>query len=133
MSQDSPAPNYLAFIIEDDARLASICSITLEQANYETEIIQDGQIAIQRLAAVIPDVVILDLHLPSVSGADILKQIRADQRLTRTRVIIITADLFRAETLRPQADAVLIKPVSPIRLQGLITKLRTSPTAKPNK
>lgn len=133
MSHNQSSSNYLAFIIEDDFKLASICSITLEQANYETEIIHDGQIAIQRLAVVIPDVVILDLHLPSVSGADILKQIRADQRLSRTQVIIITADLFRAETLRPQADAVLIKPVSPIRLQGLISKLRTAHNPKPLK
>ncbi|NJN97938.1 MAG: response regulator, partial [Anaerolineales bacterium] len=94
-------------------------------------IIQDGQVALQWLAATIPDVVILDLHLPSVSGAGVLKQIRADQRLTQTMVIIITADLYRAETLRDQADIILIKPISPIRLQDLITKLRTSQITKP--
>jgi hypothetical protein len=58
------------------------------------------------------DVVILNLHLPFVSGADILKRIRAD-------------------ALCGQANAVLFKPISFIQLQNLATDLHTSQTAKP--
>jgi len=123
--------NFRALIIEDDPKLAAIFSTALQQANYETEIIQDGQIAARRLAVIVPNVVILDLHLPFVSGTEILTQIRADQRLARTQVIIVTADLFRAEALRDQADAVLVKPVGFIRLQNLVAKLQSSQIAKP--
>jgi CheY-like chemotaxis protein len=129
MTDLSPS-NFLALIIEDDPKLAAIFSMALQQANYETKIIQDGQVAVQQLAITIPEVVILDLHLPFVSGADILTQIRADPRLARTQVIVVTADLFRAEALRDQANAVLLKPVGFIRLQNLVAKLQASQIAK---
>lgn len=132
MSEDHARSNFLAIIIEDAPELATIFEITLQGANYETEIVQDGQLAIQRLAVIVPDVVILDLHLPLISGIDVLKQIRADQRLAQTQVIIITADLFRAEALRDQADAILIKPVSLIRLRDLVTNLSASRLTKPS-
>lgn len=89
-----------------------------------------GGLAIQHLAVTLPDVVILDLHLPFVSGADVLQQIRADPRLARTQVIIITADLFRAEALRDQTDAILLKPIGFIRLQNLVAKLQALQIAK---
>lgn len=126
MSENMSRSNPLAVIIEDDPDLAVLFELTLRGANYETEIIQDGEAALQRLAVVIPDVVILDLHLPFISGVDVLKQIRADQRLARTKVIIATADLYRAEALRAQADFILIKPVSLIRLRDLVANLSGS-------
>jgi DNA-binding response OmpR family regulator len=131
MTKDPSSQNFLALIIEDDPKLATIFSLAFQRAGYETEIIEDGRTATERLAAIIPDVVILDLHLPYVSGADILKRIRANERLAHTQVIVMTADLFRADALRGQADAVLFKPISFIQLQNLATKLRTSQTAKP--
>lgn len=123
MSKNMFHPGPLAVIIEDDPDLATLFEIILQGANYETEIIQDGEAATQRLGAVTPDVVILDLHLPFISGVDVLKQIRADERLARTQVIITTADLYRAEALRAQADFILIKPVSLIRLRDLVANL----------
>lgn len=116
--------NPLALIIEDDAKLSTIFSEALRMAEFETEIIQDGQIALERLADTIPAVVVLDLHLPHVSGRDILKQIRADERLDQTRVIVATADAVVAESLRDQADLVLVKPISFNQLRDLATRLR---------
>ncbi|MCL4302351.1 MAG: response regulator [Anaerolineae bacterium] len=130
MTEDLSPSNFLVLIIEDDPKLAAIFSAAFQQANYKTEIIQDGQLATQQLANTIPEVVILDLHLPFVSGADILTQIRADPRLAHTHVVVVTADLFRAEALRDQADAVLFKPVGFIRLQNLVAKLQASQIAK---
>lgn len=129
---ESPSPqNLLALIIEDDPKLATIFSAAFEQANYQTEVIQDGQTALERLAALVPDLVILDLHLPFVSGMDILQRIRADERLAHAHVIVVTADLFRADAIGDQADAILFKPISFIRLQNLAAQLHTSQTAKP--
>ena len=128
MSKISPPKNFLAFIIEDDPKLAAIFAIALQRANYETEIIPDGQIATRRLAISSPDVIILDLHLPYVSGLDILKQIRAHQHLAQTYIIIVTADMFRAENLSDRADMVLVKPISFTRLQNLATYLQATQT-----
>jgi DNA-binding response OmpR family regulator len=115
--------NPFALIIEDDTKSATIFSEALRQAKFETEIVLDGYIALERLTATIPAVVLLDLHLPYASGMDILQYIRANQRLAKTRVIIVTADLFRAEALRGEVDLVLLKPISFIRLHHLAADL----------
>ena len=111
-----------AIIIEDDPTLNEIISITL-QAYFETESFKDGLQAIQRLEQVIPRLIVLDLHLPNTSGAEILAAIRADERLVDTRVILTTADVRQAEMLREKADIVLLKPVSPVQLRELAMRL----------
>jgi CheY-like chemotaxis protein len=113
-----------ALIIEDDEDLATIFAEALQAAKFETEIIRDGQEAIARLAETIPVVVVLDLHLPRVSGADVLRQIRADERLAQTRIMVATADSLMAEKLREQADLILLKPISFSQMRDLAARLR---------
>lgn len=114
----------LAMIIEDDESLADIFSLALRRAQFEVEIVRDGGKALARLAETLPAVVVLDLHLPHVSGEVILQQIRADERLANTRVILATADAFMAGELRDAADLVLLKPISPSQLRELASRLR---------
>jgi two-component system cell cycle response regulator DivK len=116
--------NPLALVIEDDEKLGTIFAEALRTSEFETEVIQDGKTALTRLAATVPAVVVLDLHLPHVSGRDILQQIRADERLAGTRVILATADALLAENLRAEADLVLLKPISFGQLRDLAIRLR---------
>lgn len=116
--------NPLALIIEDDQDLSTIFARALQSAEFETEIVENGQTASKRLNEAAPSVVVLDLHLPQVSGRDILDQIRTDPRLTETRVMLATADAAMAETLRSEADLVLIKPISFSQLRDLAKRLR---------
>jgi DNA-binding response OmpR family regulator len=120
--------NPLALIIEDDENLADIFSLALRRAQFEVEIVPEGDKALTRLTEVIPAIVILDLHLPHVSGETILHQLRADLRLAKTRVILATADAFLAGELREEADLVLLKPISPGQLRELASRLRPSNT-----
>ena len=114
----------LAIIIEDDPQLNTIMSITL-QADFEIETCVDGDTALKRLKQTIPNVVVLDLNLPGASGREILQSIHADARLTKTRIILTTADERQAETLQDEADIVLLKPVSPAQLRELALRLRS--------
>ncbi len=109
----------LALIIEDDTDLAEIFSMSLRGGGFDTEIVNDGRVAVKRLAGVPPVVVVLDLHLPNVSGAAILEQIRADERFGKTSVIVTTADAQMASEMRGIADLVLLKPVSVDQLRDL--------------
>ncbi len=120
--------NPFALIIEDDEDLAIIFEGALKEAGFETEKVQDGQLALDRLANTTPTVVVLDLHLPNISGDNILRQIREDKRLIETRVILATADALMAEEIREQADLVLLKPVSFDQLRDLAGRLRPSDT-----
>jgi CheY-like chemotaxis protein len=112
-----------ALIIEDNRELAIIFSQALQAAGFATGIIEDGDQALARLAITTPDVVVLDLHMPRVSGAEVLRRIRADARLAGTRVIVATADMRATDMLQDQADLVLIKPVSFTQLRDLAGRL----------
>ena len=114
----------LALIIEDDPQLNTIMAITL-QADFEIETCADGSAGLARLKQTVPTVVVLDLNLPGASGKEILQSIRADERLSKTRIILTTADERQAETLREDADIVLLKPVSPAQLRELALRLKS--------
>lgn len=116
--------NPLAFIIEDDEDMGTIFAAAMRQAGFETEVIADGHMALERLEQVTPDIVVLDLHLPGVSGPDILKHIRANERFKEVKVIIATADPHLADTLRKDVSFVLDKPVSFRQLSVLSSRLR---------
>src|SRR5512143_3216247 len=96
----------IALVIEDDVDLSEIFTRALEKAGFEVETILDGRVAQQRLKEVVPNVIALDLHLPYVDGATLLKQIHADERLNKTRTILTTADAAQAEFLRERATIV---------------------------
>ena len=116
--------NPRTLIIEDDRAVAELYGRVLESLGFDTEIIRTGEAASARLTLVVPAVVLLDLHLPyRISGIDVLHQIRADKRLTETRVIVVTGHPELAETVSHEADAVLIKPVDVSELSDLIARL----------
>lgn len=114
-----PIAKPLAIIIEDNEDQNLVFTTALEQAGYYTESIQDGTKAQERLNEIIPKVVVLDLHLPGIDGEKLLNQIRADRRLTGTRVILATADALLASALQSQADFVFLKPISFSQLNQL--------------
>ena len=114
----------LAVIIEDEFDLAEIFTSALQAADYATETINTGDAALARLTEIVPDLIILDLHLPGVDGREILQHIRADERLTNTRVVIASADAALAQTL--DADLVLLKPISFSQLRDLTKRLHAS-------
>ena len=116
--------NPHALIIEDDKDSAELYRHVLEPLGFETEIVRTGEAASARLKVIVPAVVLLDLHLPvRISGTDILHQIRADKRLTETRVIVVSGHPELVETIGDEADMVLTKPVDVSELSDLIRRL----------
>ncbi|MBI5962603.1 MAG: response regulator [Chloroflexi bacterium] len=109
----------LALIVEDNEDQNLVFTTALDQAGYQVESIFDGAVAVTRLKEVVPDMIVLDLHLPNTDGGTILNQIRTDPRLSATRVILATADSAFASGLQFQAELVLLKPVSFAQLKQL--------------
>jgi CheY-like chemotaxis protein len=115
---------YRALVIEDHEDLSYVFSEALRMLGFEVETIRDGGKALARLVEVEPPALImLDMHLPHVSGMNILRQIHADTRLLDTRIIVATADSALADEIRNQADLVLLKPVSFDQLLSLAQRL----------
>lgn len=114
----------LAFIIEDDPEQQKIFSSAVEMADFDVQVIGNGQEALDKLDAETPALIVLDLHLPNVSGDEILHRIRAQERLALVSVILATADPLLADTLHDESDLILLKPISFIQLRDLATRLR---------
>lgn len=113
----------LALVIEDEADLAEIFEKALTAAGYEVETIRDGSLARERIRQVKPAMITLDMHLPHISGDKLLDQIRADERLDKTRVVVTTADAQMAERMRGHADLILVKPITFTQLRDLTARL----------
>lgn len=113
-------------IIEDDPELSDIFATILSANGWETEIIRDGQLAMPRIVALLPDIILLDMHLPNVSGLEILAQLRANKNLKETKVVVITADAGLAKHTEKEADLALIKPVTFDQITELTARLFTS-------
>ncbi len=109
----------LAIVIEDDPIQADVFANALKMAKFETEVIMDGAEAKLRLTEVKPTIIVLDLHLPSVSGKEILEYIRSTDHLLATPVFLTTADGSLAALLNDSATLTLLKPISFIQLKVL--------------
>lgn len=114
-------PNIL--IVEDDFELSQIFAEILESVGMATEICRDGQAALDRLTFFTPNVVILDLHIPRLSGAALLDWMRRQERLKGTRIVLISADAQMLPLLEDQADLALIKPVTVDQIIQLTQRL----------
>lgn len=114
----------LAFIVEDDPQLVTIFATAMEMAGFRAETAEDGRDALEKLATLQPDVIMLDVHLPHIAGDDVLRHIRADERLKDTKVVLSTADSRIAAQLRDEASLVLLKPVSFKELVEMVSSIK---------
>ena len=78
------------FIVEDDPVVVHVYRAKFVREGFGVEVAEDGLVAVRMLAAVKPDVVVLDLMLPKLSGVDVLKFIRSSPALKDTPVIILS-------------------------------------------
>jgi CheY-like chemotaxis protein len=111
------ASDKLVLLIEDDEDIVNLFSLTIELVKgYVLETIFDGAAGLKRVGRKpIPGLVLLDLHLPHVSGDRILKQIRAREGWKDVPVVIISAypesagKYMRGDPRLPRADQVFLK------------------------
>jgi len=117
----------IALIIEDNEDLNAIFSSALDRAGYDVKSVFNGHAGNQFLDETIPAIVVLDLHMPGISGDVVLKHIRTTERLKNIRVIVATADAAFADALHYKPDLVLLKPISFSQLSQLASRLAPRP------
>ena len=115
----------VALIVEDDRDVVALFRHVLDIAGYHTEIVLNGKEAMSRLEESEPDIVLLDLQLPGMSGIGILTRMRADDRLRNTPVVVITAFAPHAASLPVEPD-LLLKPVDINQLSSLVQRLQVT-------
>lgn len=84
-----PRPRIL--IIEDERALTQVLTYNLEREGYEAIVTHDGQEGLRKAQTLLPDLIILDLMLPSLGGLDICREIRAGERTRDIPILMLTA------------------------------------------
>lgn len=90
MSDDTARIRVL--VAEDSDTERKIFMAVLEDAGLEPHEAPDGRYALDLCRIIHPDVLVLDLGLPRLNGIDVLKRLRKDRKVSRTPVIVMTAD-----------------------------------------
>ncbi|RPI58655.1 MAG: response regulator, partial [Planctomycetaceae bacterium] len=102
-------------VVEDERDLADMIAIRLKRDGHRADVAYDGQEAITKIKADVPDMVLLDLMLPKISGLDVLRELRADPRTNSIPVVILTAKSEESDVvvgLQLGADDYVTKPFS---------------------
>lgn len=102
-------------IVEDERDMAELIAMRLKREHFETEVSYDGRDGLDRIRCGPPDLVLLDIMLPGMSGTEVLKELRNDPRTAGVPVIMLTArteDVDVVVGLQLGADDYICKPFS---------------------
>jgi DNA-binding response OmpR family regulator len=123
-------PRGRVLIVEDEPGLAEVLSLHLIAAGFETGVCHDGLAALYELERESPSLVLLDLHLPQVSGFRLIQLLKQRADTPRVPVMVITALSFpeAEEAVRAGADDFITKPFLPdevvTRVERLLERVR---------
>jgi CheY-like chemotaxis protein len=112
--------------VDDEKLIVLAIRHNLKLAGYEVLEAYDGREAIEKMESERPDLIILDVMMPELSGWDVLSSIRDDPELRNTPVVMLTAlgqDGDVSETIRRGADFHLTKPFEPRQLLEIVGRL----------
>ena len=120
-------------LIEDDAEISRLTAMYLDVEGYQVAVIDDGSLALAAIKRTKPDLIILDLMLPGMSGIEICK---AAREFYQQPILILTAcddDISEVSLLKMGADDYLVKPLRPhvlvARIEALLRRSQTNQAA----
>ena len=122
-----------ALIVEDNTALSEAFTIALSDIlGFATQTMNDGQEAFSYLQQQRPDFLLLDLHLPNVSGQQILDYLQGHPMAVQPTVLIVTADILLGEKILqsyPLVKQALFKPFTLTQLAETVRSLAITPHA----
>jgi two-component system, OmpR family, phosphate regulon response regulator PhoB len=116
-------------VVEDEEDLQEVLSYNLRQAGHEVTIVGTGQEGLTRVRAEAPELVLLDLMLPDMSGTDVCRALKSDPATRQIPVVMLTAkgeEIDRVVGFELGADDYVVKPYSmrelALRLQAILRR-----------
>jgi two-component system response regulator BaeR/two-component system response regulator AdeR len=110
-------------ICDDEPSLRELIRVSLD-GPYSFAEADDGEKSLEIARRLRPDVIILDMMMPRLSGLEVLSEIRGDRGLAETPVIVLTAQpSTKEEALRCGADIVMVKPFEPEQITAAVEEV----------
>lgn len=120
-------------IVEDHPTMREAMRLVLEGEGFDIDEASDGDQALAAVEAERPDLVLLDMSIPGISGPDVLAAVKRDPGSSKVRVIVVTAtgEEGRAAAMAGGADHYFTKPFSPIALLQAVEQVLGPEDAAP--
>lgn len=117
-------------VVDDEIHIRTLLKITLEMVGYEVDIAADGQEALERIEAQIPDLILLDIKMPNLNGWQVCERVKTDEKTKHVPIIMVTA--FGQKEARQRsfdlgADEFIPKPFETQALLETVKKLLDRP------
>jgi len=113
-------------VADDKATGRELIRTVLEQSGYAVFEANDGMEGVRRAGELLPDLIILDLHMPVLDGFGALRELRSDERFTATPIIALTASAMQGDRERALSagfTSYLAKPISLNALRSEVERL----------
>jgi DNA-binding response OmpR family regulator len=113
----------VVLVADDDDDIRDLVAFRLDRAGYEVLRAGDGQQALDLAKEHVPDLAVLDVMMPKLTGYDVTRELRADAATSRIPVILLTARVQEADVARgfeAGADDYVKKPFSPQELKARV-------------
>ena len=118
-------------LVDDDVDFAEATKLILESKSYDVILAHDGKECLNKVHAVQPDLIILDVMMPHMDGYEACARLKADPAFSRTPILLLTAvgDAMSSSKytkemgMKTEADDYIPKPVEPIELVERVENL----------
>ena len=114
------------FVIDDDEQLLRMVGLMLERGGHNITLINNPLDGLEQIKADKPDLLVLDVMMPNMSGHDLAREIRADANIEELPILVLTArsqEVDRTTALKSGADDYLSKPVTSQELMERVDNL----------
>jgi DNA-binding response OmpR family regulator len=125
-SDTMPQTPRTALVADDDADVRDLVAFKLEHAGYTVTQVGDGVQALEAIARELPSVALIDVMMPGLSGIDVVRELRRQERTRSLPVILLTAKAQEHDIeagFATGADDYIVKPFSPRELLSRVTAL----------
>lgn len=115
--------DFQVLIAEDAPSLRSLFAKVLKNAGFNVHIAVNGHDVMAQLEQFLPDVLVLDLGMPGVSGEEVIRYVQQRQMARRVKIVVVTGNHLASQSeLASHVDLLLIKPVSPRDLVNFVKR-----------
>jgi CheY-like chemotaxis protein len=118
---DERLPGLRILVVDDSRDTARMMVVLLKLQGHEVRLAFRGREAIELVESFQPDVVLLDLRLPDMSGADVVQELRKRQEFATTAFVAVSG--YDADQIPPIFDGHFVKPVDHEALNRFLSRL----------
>jgi two-component system alkaline phosphatase synthesis response regulator PhoP len=113
-------------VIDDEPDIVEILSYNLGKEDYAVSKAYDGEEGLRIAQAELPDLIIMDVRMPGISGIEACRKLKADELLKHIPILFLTADSDEYTSMNAQeagGEHFITKPIRPNILMGLVNEI----------